>query len=114
MPNQKAASSQLGRKVDNAENAKELSQKQKVASPQLGRKVDHVETAKELTPKSKKARAVSSLNGQEVHKEESTKQAAALKSKKGGAILLHLCCEASSKISLGTTRAHLAKGVLSS
>lgn len=62
MPNQKAASSQLGRNVDNAENAKELSQKQKVASPQLGRKVDHVENAKELTSKSKKARAVSSLN----------------------------------------------------
>ncbi len=86
MPNQKAVSFQLGRKVNNAENAKELSQKQKVASSQLGRKIDHVENVKEPTPISKKARAVSSLSGQEVHKEENINQAATPKSKKGRAV----------------------------
>ncbi len=86
MPNQKTTLSQLGRKVNNAENAKEPSQKQKVASSQLGWKVDHAENAKEPTPKSKKTRAVSSLSGQDVHKEENTKQAAAPKSMKSRAV----------------------------
>ncbi len=86
IPNQKAALSQLGQKVNNAENAKEPSQKRKVASSQLGRKVDHAENAKKPTPISKKTRVVLSLNGQEVLKEENTKQAAAPKSKKSRAV----------------------------
>ena len=86
MANQKASLCQLGRKVNNAENTKEPSQKQKVASSQLGRKVDHANNAKLPTPMSKKARAVSSFSGQEVTKEENTKQTAALKSKKGRAV----------------------------